>query len=55
MTERRIALGQHVGPGQSILKIAQTDPIRLQANVAEADLARIKLGYRVAIRGRSAD
>jgi RND family efflux transporter MFP subunit len=54
VTERRIALGQHVGPGQSILKIAQTDPIRLQANVAEADLARIKLGYRVAIRGRSA-
>ena len=43
-----------MGPGQSILKIAQTDPIRLQANVAEADLARIKLGYRVAIRGRSA-
>jgi RND family efflux transporter MFP subunit len=54
VTERRIALGQHVGPGQSILKIAQTDPIRLQANVAEADLARIKLGYPVAIRGRSA-
>jgi len=54
VTERRIALGQHVGPGQSILKIAQTDPIRLQANVAETDLARIKLGYRVAIRGRSA-
>ena len=54
VTERRIALGQHGAPGQSILKIAQTDPIRLQANVAEADLARIKLGYRVAIRGRSA-
>ena len=54
VTERRIALGQHVGPGQSILKIAQTDPIRLQANVAEADLARIKLGYSVAITGRNA-
>jgi len=54
VTERRIALGQHVGPGQSILKIAQTDPIRLQANVAEADLTRIKLGSPVAIRGRSA-
>jgi Cu(I)/Ag(I) efflux system membrane fusion protein len=53
VTERRIALGQHVSPGQSILKIAQMDPIRLQANVAEGDLARIKLGYRVAIRGRS--
>jgi RND family efflux transporter MFP subunit len=52
--ERGFALGQHVGPGQSILKIAQTDPIRLQANVAEADLARIELGSRVAIRGRNA-
>ena len=41
-------------PASPILKIAQTDPIRLQANVAEADLTRIKLGYRVAIRGRSA-
>jgi RND family efflux transporter MFP subunit len=34
------------------MKIVQTDPIRLQANVAEADLSRIKLGSRVSVAGR---
>jgi len=55
VTARTGELGQHVGPGQPILKIVQTDPIRLQANVAEVDLARIKVGYRVAVRGRNSD
>jgi RND family efflux transporter MFP subunit len=54
VTARPIGLGQHVGPGQSILKIAQTDPIRLQANVAEADLSKIKPGSSVSIGGRTA-
>jgi RND family efflux transporter MFP subunit len=52
VTARPVGLGQHVGPGASIMKIVQTDPIRLQANVAEADLSRIKLGSRVSIAGR---
>jgi RND family efflux transporter MFP subunit len=54
VTARPIGLGQHVGPGQSILKIAQTDSIRLQTNVAEADLVRVKPGFRVSVRGRNA-
>lgn len=52
VTERRTNLGEHVSSGQSILRIAQTDSIRLQANVAESDLARIRLGNRVVVRGR---
>ena len=52
VTARPIGLGQHVGRGQSILKIAQTDPIRLQANVAEADLSRIRPGFQISIGAR---
>jgi RND family efflux transporter MFP subunit len=53
VTQRLITVGQLVQPGQAILKIAQTDPIRLQANVAEVDLGKVKVGARVAIRGQS--
>ncbi|MCW5943412.1 MAG: efflux RND transporter periplasmic adaptor subunit [Fimbriimonadaceae bacterium] len=54
VTERVLAPGQLVAPGQTILKIAQTDPIRLQANVPEADLARIGVGasVRYSVRGK---
>ncbi len=44
VTQRVISQGAVVSPGQTILKIAQIDPIRLQANVPEADLARIQIG-----------
>jgi RND family efflux transporter MFP subunit len=53
VTQRLISVGQLVQPGQAVLKIAQTDPIRLQANVAEVDLSRVKVGSRVAVRGQN--
>lgn len=55
VTQRLISPGVLVNPGQVLLKIAQIDPIRLQANVAEADFARIRVGSAVQIRGRDAD
>jgi RND family efflux transporter MFP subunit len=36
-----------------ILRVAQTDPVRLQANVAEIDLAKIKVGSRFVVRDPS--
>jgi membrane fusion protein (multidrug efflux system) len=53
VTQRLITVGQLVKPGQAVLKIAQTDPIRLQANVAEVDLGKVKVGNRLAARGQS--
>ncbi len=50
VTQRLISPGVLVSPGQAILRVAQIQPIRLQANVAESDLARIRLGARVLIR-----
>jgi len=44
VTQRIISPGVLVGPGQAVLRIAQLEPIRLQANVAAADLAQIRLG-----------
>jgi RND family efflux transporter MFP subunit len=49
ITERVISPGVVVSPGQTILKIAQVSPIRLQANVPEAELAKIKPGTRVEV------
>lgn len=49
VTQRLISPGVYVAAGQSILKIAQTNPIRLQANVASSDLARIRVGSKVSI------
>lgn len=59
VTERTISPGTLVSPGQTILKISQLDPIRLQANVPAADLARMRVGQPVGIThaegtGRSA-
>lgn len=45
--QRLISPGALVEPGQAILRVAQISPIRLQANVAEADIARIELGASV--------
>jgi RND family efflux transporter MFP subunit len=50
VTQRVISPGVLVNPGQLILKIAQIQPIRLQANVAEADLPRVRVGARVTVR-----
>lgn len=52
ITERLISPGVLVSPGQAILKLAQIQPIRVQANVAETDLASIHQGAKVHIRHR---
>jgi multidrug efflux pump subunit AcrA (membrane-fusion protein) len=49
VVQRLINKGSLVNPGQVILKIAQIDPIRFQANVAQADLKNIKVGNPVII------
>ena len=50
VTQRIVSPGTLVTPGQKILTIAQINPIRLQANVAESDLARIEIGSPVAVK-----
>lgn len=50
VTQRLIAPGTLVGPGQAILKVAQINPIRLQANVAEDDLDVVQVGAGVTVR-----
>lgn len=44
VTKRLLSRGALVKPGDALLQIAQLDPIRLQANVAAQDLARIQVG-----------
>jgi RND family efflux transporter MFP subunit len=53
VTQRILSPGTLVSPGQTLLKIAQISPIRLQANVAEADLQKVQVGGRVLIGDRS--
>ncbi len=55
VTQRLISPGTLVNPGQSILKVAQITPIRLQANVPLVDLERIRIGSLVTIKGRTSD
>jgi RND family efflux transporter MFP subunit len=50
VTQRLISPGVLVNPGQAILKVSQIHPIRLQANVAESDLASIRAGDPVRVR-----
>lgn len=52
VTQRLISPGTLVSSGQAILKVAQINPIRLQANVAEADLQRVRVGTLVTVRDR---
>jgi RND family efflux transporter MFP subunit len=52
VTQRLISPGTVVLPGQVVLKVAQISPIRLQANVSEADLARIRVGAKVEVTRR---
>ena len=49
VTQRIVSPGVLVNPGQTILKIAQIAPIRLQANVTEADLQKVRAGGRVLV------
>ena len=49
VVKRLVAPGVLVQPGMAILKVAQIDKIRLQANVGERDLASIRLGSPVQV------
>jgi RND family efflux transporter MFP subunit len=53
VTQRVASPGTLVNPGQAIVKVAQVSPIRLQANVAEVDLASVRVGSRVVVTGQS--
>ena len=52
VTQRLISPGTLVQPGQALLKLAQVQPIRLQANLSEVDLARVRMGAPVTIRAQ---
>ena len=49
VTQRLLSPGVLVSPGQAILRAAQIHPIRLQANVAEGDLSRVRVGSMVTV------
>ena len=50
VVKRLVAPGVLVQPGMAILKVAQIDRVRLQANVGEKDLASIKIGSPVNVK-----
>lgn len=49
VTKRLVAPGVLVQPGMAMLKIAQIDRVRLQANVGEKDVASIRVGSPVTV------
>ena len=49
VVKRLVAPGVLVQPGTAILKIAQVDRVRLQANVGERDIAAIRVGSPVTV------
>ena len=49
VVKRLVAPGVLVQPGMAILKIAQIDRVRLQANVGERDVASIRVGAPVTV------
>lgn len=49
VVKRLVAPGVLVQPGMPVLKIAQVDRVRLQANVGERDVASIKVGSPVTV------
>ncbi len=49
VVKRLVAPGVLVQPGMAILKIAQIDRVRLQANVGENDIASIRVGSPVTV------
>lgn len=50
ITERNVPPGTLASSGMQILKLAQIDPIRIQASVAEKDLSQIQVGSAVVIQ-----
>lgn len=50
--QRVVSPGTLANPGQTLLRVAQISPIRLQANVAETDLARVRIGAPVRVGGQ---
>jgi multidrug efflux pump subunit AcrA (membrane-fusion protein) len=52
IAERLVSPGTLVRPDMQVLRLVQIHPIRIQANVAESDLARIKVGDPVRIWDR---
>ncbi|HEX9109093.1 MAG TPA: efflux RND transporter periplasmic adaptor subunit, partial [Longimicrobiales bacterium] len=53
ITQRLISPGTLVNPGQAVVRVAQTSPIRLQANVSQDDLDEVRIGSRVVVRSES--
>ncbi|MFX9011992.1 efflux RND transporter periplasmic adaptor subunit, partial [Acinetobacter baumannii] len=49
VTQRLVSPGVVVAPGQSVLKVAQVSPVRIQANVPQQDLSKIKVGDEVQV------
>ena len=49
VVKRLVAPGVLVQPGMAILKVAQVDRVRLQANVGEKDVASIRVGSPVTV------
>ena len=49
VTQRVLSPGVLVNPGQTILRVAQSSPIRLQANVTQSDLGRARVGSEVRV------
>lgn len=49
VVKRLVAPGVLVQPGMAILKVAQLDKVRLQANVGEKDLGSIRIGSAVQV------
>lgn len=49
VVKRLVAPGVLVQPGMPILKVARIDRVRLQANVGERDIGRIRLGAPVVV------
>lgn len=54
VTQRLVSPGVVVSPGQSVLKVAQVSPVRLQINVPQQDLAKVKVGDMLHVRTSSA-
>lgn len=54
ITERIVSPGTLVAPGQTLLRIARVEPIRIQVNVPESDLAEVRIGQIISIVHRDA-
>ncbi|MDR3690791.1 MAG: efflux RND transporter periplasmic adaptor subunit [Fimbriimonas sp.] len=52
VTSRVVSPGVVIAAGQTVLKVSQVSPVRLQANVPEADLVRVRVGASVRIMSR---